>query len=75
MGQTSVLIVSSTEGKKYSHAVKWGIPCVYPDWLHQSVQQGYALEEEEFEVLARKTSTFNNSHMDNGEWLREGKEP
>lgn len=68
-GLTSVLIVSSPEGKKYNFAVKWGIPCVYPDWLYQSVQQGHALEMEEYEVLSRKTSTLTNSQLYNGKCL------
>uniref|UniRef100_A0A0P4VX53 BRCT domain-containing protein n=1 Tax=Scylla olivacea TaxID=85551 RepID=A0A0P4VX53_SCYOL len=60
MGETSVLIVSSPEGKKYRFAIKWGVPCVFPDWLHNSVQQGHALDKEEYEVLPRKSSTFNS---------------
>ncbi|XP_050711420.1 DNA topoisomerase 2-binding protein 1-like isoform X2 [Eriocheir sinensis] len=64
-GSTSVLIVSSPEGKKYNFAIKWGIYCLYPEWLYHSVQQGHALNEEEYEVQARKTSTFTDSCIDN----------
>lgn len=70
MGETSVLIVPSPEGKKYSFAIKWGVPCVYPEWLYKSVQQGHALEEEEYEVQMRKTSTLANSHIDNGKCIK-----
>lgn len=62
MSKTSVLIVSAPEGDKYTHACKWRIKCLTPDWIYDSVQRGHALQMENYEVKKRKHSTPNNFH-------------
>lgn len=61
MSKTSVLIVSTPEGDKYTHACKWRIKCLTPDWIYDSVQRGHALKMEGYEVKKRNHSTPNPS--------------
>jgi twin BRCT domain len=37
-------------GQKYDYAVKWNINIVSVEWLHQSVEAGYSLDEAQFPV-------------------------
>ncbi|KAK4321748.1 hypothetical protein Pmani_007486 [Petrolisthes manimaculis] len=57
MNTTSVLILPAPEGEKYSHAVNWRIQCLTPDWIHDSVEQGFALQMEGYSVKKRGCST------------------
>lgn len=61
MSKTSVLIVSAPEGEKYTHACKWRIKCLTPDWIYDSVQRGHALPMENYEVKKQKHSTPRHS--------------
>lgn len=67
MSKTSVLIVSAPEGDKYTHACKWRIKCLTPDWIYDSVQRGHALQMEGYEVKKQKHSTPINSRVTTGE--------
>ncbi|XP_014245567.1 DNA topoisomerase 2-binding protein 1-like isoform X2 [Cimex lectularius] len=42
--KTSVLIVGEPEGRKFQHAQLWGIPCLRPSWIHESVEKGAAVK-------------------------------
>ena len=36
------------------------IPGIFPDWIHNSAQQGHACDKEEYEVFPRKSTTLNS---------------
>lgn len=55
--KTAILIVSSTQGEKYRHAIEWEIPCVTPLWIDESVKQGKCLSTIKFSINRVKAST------------------
>ncbi|XP_042237542.1 DNA topoisomerase 2-binding protein 1-like isoform X2 [Homarus americanus] len=57
MSVTSVLIIPTPEGDKYSHARNWRIQCLTPDWIYDSVEQGSALDMVGYTVIKRGAST------------------
>ncbi|XP_076054847.1 mutagen-sensitive 101 isoform X2 [Oratosquilla oratoria] len=54
MDRTSVLVIPAPEGEKYKHACNWRLPCLTPDWVYDSVEQGHALDRKNYQV-SRKT--------------------
>ncbi|KAF5404688.1 DNA topoisomerase 2-binding protein 1 [Paragonimus heterotremus] len=50
VGETTHLIVKQAVGLKYSHAKKWKIQIVGVRWLIDSVNKGYAVNEEDYRV-------------------------
>lgn len=50
MGKTNLLIATSAEGEKFIYARRWKIRCLKPDWIHQSLSKGYAVEPDGFIV-------------------------
>ncbi|OON14363.1 BRCA1 protein [Opisthorchis viverrini] len=50
VGETTHLIIKQPVGLKYSHAKKWKIQTVSLRWLVDSVNKGYALDEEDYRV-------------------------
>ncbi|XP_027237421.2 DNA topoisomerase 2-binding protein 1 isoform X2 [Penaeus vannamei] len=61
MAVTSVLIIPTPEGEKYTHACNWRIQCLTPDWIYDSVEQGHALDMEGYKVKkTRGASTPTN---------------
>ncbi|XP_071515470.1 DNA topoisomerase 2-binding protein 1-like isoform X2 [Panulirus ornatus] len=60
MSVTSLLIIPSPEGDKYTHACNWRIQCLTPDWIYDSVEQGSALSMEGYRVKKRGASTPND---------------
>ncbi|KAK3106422.1 hypothetical protein FSP39_019639 [Pinctada imbricata] len=44
------LIINKPKGTKYSFAKKWKIHIVRTDWLYDSVERGYCLDERKFSV-------------------------
>ncbi|KAF8565430.1 hypothetical protein P879_06977 [Paragonimus westermani] len=50
VGETTHLIIKQAVGLKYSHAKKWKIQIVSVRWLIDSVNKGYAVNEEDYRV-------------------------
>ena len=50
MGKTNVLIATSADGEKYTYARRWKIRCLKPEWIHASLNKGYAVSPENFIV-------------------------
>lgn len=44
------LYCTLTSGAKYEFAKKWRINIVKSDWLYDSIEKGYCLEEKEFSL-------------------------
>lgn len=69
MAVTSVLIIPTPEGEKYTHACNWRIQCLTPDWIYDSVEQGHALDMEGYKVKkTRGASTPTNDMSVNGRY-------
>ena len=54
---TTILVVPKADGEKYDHARLWGIPCVRPDWVYDSIERGYCLSTSDYRVESAKAST------------------
>ncbi|KAF6770083.1 hypothetical protein AHF37_11279, partial [Paragonimus kellicotti] len=54
VGETTHLIIKQAVGLKYSHAKKWKIQIVGVRWLIDSVNKGYAVNEEDYRVSEGK---------------------
>ena len=67
LDKTNILIITSAEGEKYSYAKRWKIKCLKPDWIHQSLNKGYALDPEKFVV---DSSTVPRSSTPEGDRTR-----
>ncbi|XP_045617941.1 DNA topoisomerase 2-binding protein 1 isoform X2 [Procambarus clarkii] len=65
MADTSVLIIPTPEGNKYTYARNWRIQCLTPDWIYDSVEQGSALHMEGYKVSVRGASTPTNENTGN----------
>ncbi|KAK4018542.1 hypothetical protein OUZ56_000592 [Daphnia magna] len=50
MGKTNILITTSAEGEKYTYARRWKIRCLKPEWIHTSLNKGYAVDPDAFIV-------------------------
>ena len=37
------MVINEPRGEKYKSAQAWGLPCVYPSWILDSVEKGYAV--------------------------------
>ncbi|ODM88944.1 DNA topoisomerase 2-binding protein 1-B, partial [Orchesella cincta] len=67
-GTTDVLVVTNAAGDKFKFAKRWKIPCVTPDWVENSTDQGVLLPFKNFKViedvdLAVMMSTPAHSHV------------
>ena len=51
-GKTNLLISASAEGDKFTYARHWRIRCVKPEWIHTSLNKGYAVDPDPFVVKA-----------------------
>ena len=49
-GRTTHLIAASTEGRKYKHAVDWGLPVVSETWISDCVERGVCLSARRYDV-------------------------
>ena len=57
MDTTTVLVCTSPEGEKYSHAKKWNIPCVTSQWVFDSIEKGSCLQTNSYRVDKGKSSS------------------
>ncbi|KAJ8307553.1 hypothetical protein KUTeg_015637 [Tegillarca granosa] len=44
------LIINKPKGSKYEYAKKWGVRIVKSDWLYDSIEKGFCLEENKYEL-------------------------
>lgn len=49
-GKTNILIATSAEGAKFTYARCWKIRCLKPEWIHASLNKGYAVDPEKYIV-------------------------
>uniref|UniRef100_A0A3Q0KM56 Putative topbp1 n=1 Tax=Schistosoma mansoni TaxID=6183 RepID=A0A3Q0KM56_SCHMA len=57
IGETTHLVTRQASGTKYVHAKKWKIQIISIKWLIDSVDKGYALDEEDYRVDQAKTKS------------------
>lgn len=58
MSITSVLIAMSAVGEKYKYASQWSIPCLTPNWIHDSIETGFSLSWDAYKIQNKpKAST------------------
>ncbi|CAH8527437.1 unnamed protein product [Schistosoma bovis] len=57
IGETTHLVTRQASGTKYVHAKKWKIQIISIKWLIDSVDKGYALDEEDYRVDQVKTKS------------------
>jgi topoisomerase (DNA) II binding protein 1 len=55
LGKTNILITTSAEGEKYTYAKRWKIRCLKPEWIHTSLNKGYAADPDSF-IMESKTT-------------------
>ena len=53
--ETSVLVCVTTTGEKWAAARRWGVPCVSPHWVLDSLERGECMEPAEYRVESVKT--------------------
>ncbi|XP_024083337.1 DNA topoisomerase 2-binding protein 1-like isoform X2 [Cimex lectularius] len=59
--KTVVLIIGEAEGRKFQHAQLWGIPCLTPSWVYESVEKGAAVRSIDHIVVAKPKSSTPTS--------------
>ena len=52
--ETSVLVCVTTSGEKWSAARRWGVPCVSPHWVLDSLERGECMDPAEYRVESVK---------------------
>lgn len=50
LDEINLLYCTFTSGAKYEFAKKWRINIVKSDWLYDSIEKGYCLEEKQFSL-------------------------
>ncbi|XP_057375233.1 DNA topoisomerase 2-binding protein 1-A-like [Daphnia carinata] len=60
-GKTNILIITLAEGEKYSHARRWKIRCLKPEWIQASLEKGYAVDPKCFTLNETTTLPSNCS--------------
>ncbi|VVC42889.1 Hypothetical protein CINCED_3A021690 [Cinara cedri] len=48
--ETHVLIISNPKGQKFTYAQQWGLMCLKPSWIYDSVEKGYMVDTNEYIV-------------------------
>lgn len=66
--RTSVLVISEAQGDKFRFARKWGLPCVGPDWVFDSVKTEYALAPDAYVVEAQVRASTPTEKDSTGEF-------
>lgn len=60
--ETNILIVLKPKGQKFTYAQQWGLICVKPSWVYDSVKKGYMIETDDYIVkYERLCSTLTSS--------------
>ena len=53
--ETSVLVCVTTSSEKWNAARRWGVPCVSPHWVLDSLERGECMDPAEYRVEKAKT--------------------
>lgn len=48
--ETDILIILRPTGQKFTYAQQWGLMCLKPSWIQDSVEKGYMLETQDYIV-------------------------
>ena len=43
LNKNNISIATAAEDEKFNYPKRWKIPCLKPDWIHHSLNKGYAL--------------------------------
>lgn len=61
--ETNILIILKPTGQKFIYAQQWGLMCVKPSWVYDSIEKGYMIETEDYVVknamLSSTPALFN----------------
>ena len=55
-----------TLGMKYRYAKQWGIHCVSAQWFHDSVEAGYSMPEDDYDVDKEQGGDGEDGERANG---------
>lgn len=61
--ETNVLIILKPTGQKFVYAQQWGLLCLNPSWIYDSVEKGCMVETEKYGVkiaMPSSTPTLSN---------------
>lgn len=62
--ETNVLIVLKPTGQKFVYAQQWGLLCLKPSWIYNSVEKGYMVDAQEYSVqITMPSSTPSSSNV------------
>jgi len=48
--ETNILILMKPTGQKFTYAQQWGLFCLKPSWIYESVEKGYIVETRDYIV-------------------------
>ncbi|XP_027851620.2 DNA topoisomerase 2-binding protein 1-B isoform X1 [Aphis gossypii] len=48
--ETNILIIMKPTGQKFTYAQQWGLLCLKPSWIYDSVQKGYIIDTQDYIV-------------------------
>lgn len=48
--ETNILVILKPTGQKFIYAQQWGLICVKPSWVYDSIEKGYMIETEDYLV-------------------------
>jgi len=48
--ETNILIIVKPTGQKFTYAQQWGLFCLKPSWIYDSVEKGYLVETQDYIV-------------------------
>lgn len=55
--ETNVLILIKPVGQKFTYAQNWGLLCVNPSWVYESVEKGYMVDIQNYVVKNKMLSS------------------
>lgn len=62
--ETNILIIVKPSGQKFTYAQQWGLFCLNPSWIYDSVEKGYMVDTQEYIVKnTMLSSTQASSHV------------
>ena len=72
---TGVLMFSLSLAEKYRRACQWQVVCVSMQWVHDSVDAGYCLDEDDYDMSGKqdggKPAKQTNSDTAPSDWSKE----
>ncbi|XP_025419492.1 DNA topoisomerase 2-binding protein 1 isoform X2 [Sipha flava] len=62
--ETNILIISNPNGQKFTYAQQWGLQCLKPSWIYDSIKKGYMIETQDYVIkntLLSSTPALSNT--------------